>query len=68
VKPISAKDFARLLRQHGWEQARVKGSHHVYTKRGNPARISLPIHANQSVKTGLLKHLMALADIDETEL
>jgi predicted RNA binding protein YcfA (HicA-like mRNA interferase family) len=42
--------------------------HHVYTKPGNPARISLPIHGNQSLKIGLLKHLMALADIDETEL
>jgi predicted RNA binding protein YcfA (HicA-like mRNA interferase family) len=68
VKSISGKDFARLLQQHGWEQARVKGSHHVYTKPGNPARISLPIHGNQSLKIGLLKHLMALADIDETEL
>jgi len=28
----------------------------------------LPVHGNQSLKIGLLKHLMALADIDETEL
>jgi len=34
-------------------------------KVGNPARISVPIHKNTSLKIGLLKHLMKIAAIEE---
>ncbi len=68
MKSISGKNFARLPEKKGWHLERVKGSHHVYVKPGNPARISVPIHGNRSLKTGLLKHLMKSAEIDEDEL
>jgi predicted RNA binding protein YcfA (HicA-like mRNA interferase family) len=32
------------------------------------ARISLPIHKNDDLKVGLLKHFMKVAGISETEL
>jgi predicted RNA binding protein YcfA (HicA-like mRNA interferase family) len=54
VKGISGKEFARLLEKRGWELKHVKGSHHVYMKEGNPARISVPIHGNKPLK--LLKN------------
>lgn len=47
---------------------RVNGSHHVYMQSGNPARISLPIHKNEDLKIGLLKHFMKVAGINESEL
>jgi predicted RNA binding protein YcfA (HicA-like mRNA interferase family) len=56
VKSISGKQFARILESRGWVLMRVNGSHHVYMKAGNPARISLPIHKNEDLKIGLLKH------------
>lgn len=65
MKAISGKKFARLLEKHGWELKRIKGSHHVYMKPGNPARISVPIHGNRPLKIGLLKHLMKLAGIED---
>jgi predicted RNA binding protein YcfA (HicA-like mRNA interferase family) len=68
MKSVSGKEFAKLLEKRGWILARINGSHHVYTKSGNPARISLPIHGNQDLKTGLLKHLMKIAEISENEL
>jgi len=68
VKSISGKDFAKLLEKKGWELKRIKGSHHVYTKIDNQARISLPIHKNTPLKIGLLKHLMGIAGIEEKEL
>jgi len=68
LKQVSGKDFAKLLTQKGWELKRIHGSHHVYTKEGRKERISLPIHGNKPLKTGLLKHLMKIADISETEL
>ena len=67
MKNISGREFARLLERKGWTLRRVKGSHHVYMKEGNPARNSVPIHGNKPLKVGLLKHLMKLSEIDESE-
>jgi len=68
LKTVSGKDFARLLEKHGWELKRITGSHHVYAKPGNPARISVPIHGNTSLKFGLLKHLLKISGISEDQL
>jgi predicted RNA binding protein YcfA (HicA-like mRNA interferase family) len=37
-------------------------------KNGSSARISLPIHGNEDLKIGLLKHFMKVAGIAESEL
>jgi predicted RNA binding protein YcfA (HicA-like mRNA interferase family) len=68
LKSISGKHFAKLLQSRGWQLVRVSGSHHVYIKPGNPARISLPIHGNEDFKIGLLRHFMKVADISEGDL
>ena len=46
---------------------RVRGSHHIYAKAGQPARISVPVHGG-TLKRGLQKHLMKIAQIEESEL
>jgi len=68
VKAISGKRLCRLLEARGWVLKRIAGSHHVYVKEGNPARISVPVHGTTVLKLGLQRHLMKLADIDESEL
>ncbi len=68
MKTTSGKEFAKLLEKRGWELKRINGSHHIYAKFGNPARISVPIHSNTPLKIGLLKHLMKIANINENEL
>lgn len=68
MKTISGKDFARLLEKKDWMLKRTKGSHHIYAKEGNAIRISVPIHGNKPLKVGLLRHLMKVAEIDESEL
>lgn len=68
MKSISGKDFAKILEKHGWKLMRIKGSHHVYMKTGSTARISLPVHKNQDLKIGLLKNIMKIVNIDESEL
>jgi predicted RNA binding protein YcfA (HicA-like mRNA interferase family) len=47
---------------------RVNGSHHVYGKPGSVVRLSIPIHGNQPIKVGLLKHLAKLAGIADREI
>ncbi len=68
MKAISGKDFVRLLQQKGWQLARINGSHHIFTKPGKRERIVVPIHGNQSLKIGLLRHQMKIAGIDESDL
>ena len=68
MKTVSGKHFAKLLEKNGWQLLRIQGSHHIYGKRGNDARISVPIHKNQSLKIGLLRHLLKLAELSENDL
>lgn len=57
-----------LSGRRGWTPPRVSGSHHIYGKPGSIVRLSIPIHGNKPLKTGLLWHLLKLAAIDEREL
>ena len=68
MKALSGREFARLVERHGWKLLRVKGSHHIYGKSGSVVRLSIPIHGNRPLKTGLLRHLTKLADIADDDL
>jgi len=68
LKAVHGKRFCRALEDTGWELKRIKGSHHIYAREGTPLRISVPVHGKTPLKTGLLKHLMRLASIDENNL
>jgi len=68
MKSISGKELARLVEQHGWVLLRVHGSHHIYGKTGSIVRVSIPVHGNKPLKTGLLHHLLKMAGLSETNL
>jgi predicted RNA binding protein YcfA (HicA-like mRNA interferase family) len=40
----------------------------VSGKPGNIVRLSVPIHGNQPLKIGLLRHLLKMADLSEDDL
>lgn len=65
MKVVSGRDFARIVERRGWRLLRVVGSHHIYGKPGSVVRLSIPIHGNRPLKTGLLRHLAKLADIKD---
>jgi predicted RNA binding protein YcfA (HicA-like mRNA interferase family) len=68
MKSISGKEFAKILERNGWNLLRINGSHHIYGQFNNPARISVPIHGNQSLKPGLLRHFLKVANLSESDL
>lgn len=39
-------DVRKLLEQHGWKFARVRGSHHYFTRPG-ATPISIPVHGGK---------------------
>lgn len=68
MKALSGREFARLVERRGWSLLRISGSHHIYGKPSSIVRLSIPIHGNRPLKTGLLRHLAKLADIPDEEL
>ena len=68
MKSVSGKDLTKTLEKHGWLLLRINGSHHIYGKVGSEVRISVPIHGNQAIKTGLLRHFMKVAGLTERDL
>ena len=64
MKAYSGEEVCRLLEQHGWQLKRIKGSHHIYGKPGERVIITVPVHANQSLKPGLLRAILKFAKFD----
>jgi predicted RNA binding protein YcfA (HicA-like mRNA interferase family) len=67
MKSLSGREFARVIERRGWTLLRVSGSHHIYGKDGSAVRLSIPIHGNKPLKTGLLRHLAKLAEISDDD-
>jgi predicted RNA binding protein YcfA (HicA-like mRNA interferase family) len=68
VKAVSGREFARILERHGWRLARINGSHHIYVKEGQRETISLPIHVNETLRIGLARKLMKIAQLTDDDL
>jgi predicted RNA binding protein YcfA (HicA-like mRNA interferase family) len=68
MRALSGKEFARIIEQKGWVLLRIQGSHHIYGKTGVDVRLTIPIHGNQNLKVGILRHLMKMAEITEEDL
>lgn len=67
MKEVSGKAFARAIERRGWKFLRTAGSHHIYGREGSVVRLSVPVHGAKPLKTGLLRHLMKLADLNEAD-
>lgn len=67
MKTVSGKRFAKVLRDHGWKLARIT-RHHVYQSPDGKTTVSVPVHANQDLKTGILAALLKQAGLTEQDL
>lgn len=68
MKPVSGKELCKIVEKKGWILKRVNGSHHIYKKAGEQNLLVIPVHKNQDLKHGLLRSIMKLAGISESEL
>ena len=62
--PLSGKDLVRLPRENGWILVRIKGSHHILKK--GAAEVSVPVHGNQSLGTGLERKILKFTGVKRT--
>ena len=63
MKNITGKNLCKILKENGWELVRISGSHHIFTKKGEDAKIVVPVHGNKEIKTGLLKAILKTAGL-----
>jgi predicted RNA binding protein YcfA (HicA-like mRNA interferase family) len=68
VKPVSGPELARAAEQRGWALLRINGSHHIYGKAGEVARLSIPFHGSKPLKLGLQRSLMKTAGLTDADL
>ena len=68
MKAVSGKALARAVERKGWRLLRISGSHLIYGKDGEIARLTIPIHGNSVLKQGLQRSLMKIAGLQEDEL
>lgn len=63
---VEAKDLARVVRRLGFELDRQKGSHAVFRRDSDSARVVIPMHAGKSIRpktlAGILEDLGITAD------
>ncbi len=62
---LRPRDVIRTFEKLGWDVARQKGSHIILVKRGHPATLSVPKHAE--IARGTLRGLIAKAGLTPTE-
>jgi predicted RNA binding protein YcfA (HicA-like mRNA interferase family) len=65
---VSGRELARVVQAHGWKLARIHGSHHIFTMEGRRERIVIPVHGYRPLKIGLLRALMKIAGLKESDL
>lgn len=63
MKNVTGKQLCKLLVKNGWVLLRVNGSHHIFCKDGEEARIVVPVHANKPIKRGLLSAILKTAGL-----
>ena len=68
MKAVSGNKLAKVVERNGWSLMRVQGSHHIYGRAGSNVRLSIPVHGNEALKIGLLKHLLKMAGLTEGDI
>ncbi len=63
IGPISYRKLAKLLRQHGFESVRQKGSHVFYRHLDGRSTI-VPNHGGTDIPPGLVRKILADVELD----
>ena len=70
MKAVSGKHFCKILRKNGWTLRSIHGSHHNYSPPpdSDHTTVSVPVHANKDLGTGMQRALMKKTGIVESDL
>ncbi|MEI8371385.1 MAG: type II toxin-antitoxin system HicA family toxin [Planctomycetota bacterium] len=52
---ITGKTACKVFAKAGFRCCRIRGSHHILEHPAKPYRLSIPVHAGETIGLGLLK-------------
>lgn len=58
LNSISPKKLIKILLHLGFEEKRIKGSHHFYFNKNTGKTTTIPIHGNEQLSVGILKEIL----------
>jgi predicted RNA binding protein YcfA (HicA-like mRNA interferase family) len=65
---VSGKAAVKALRRAGYALRHIRGSHHIMTHPGPPARmVAVPVHGNRSLPPGTLSAILEEAHLTVDE-
>ena len=67
MKAVSGKQMCRILKRHGWQHVRTRGAHFTFEKPASTS-FTVPVHGNQTLKTGIQHAIMKAAGLTEEDL
>jgi predicted RNA binding protein YcfA (HicA-like mRNA interferase family) len=65
--PIQALKMIKLLRKLGFEEVRVRGSHHFFINPISKKSTTIPVHSNEVLGVGILKQIFRDIDLSVDE-
>ena len=68
MKAVSGKDLCKVLERRGWLLQRISSSHHIYSRPDRSDILSVPVHGNKTLKTGMQRAIMKQAGLTEADL
>jgi predicted RNA binding protein YcfA (HicA-like mRNA interferase family) len=64
---MKSADIIRLLKQDGWQEVAVKGSHHQFKHPVKPGRVTVP-HPKKDLPAGTLMSIYKQAGLKKSDL
>jgi len=64
---LTGKQLIKSLMKHGFEVARIHGSHHIL-KHSDGRQTVVPVHGKETIGPGLLNKIMKDVELDYSQL
>ena len=65
--PITPTKMIKILKHLGFEEVRVRGSHHFFIHPISKKSTTIPIHSNEILGVGILKQIFRDIDLSVDE-
>jgi predicted RNA binding protein YcfA (HicA-like mRNA interferase family) len=59
---VTSRDLIKLLERAGWKQVAVRGSHHQFTHKVHPGRVTVP-HPKKDLPIGTVNAILKQAGL-----
>jgi predicted RNA binding protein YcfA (HicA-like mRNA interferase family) len=66
MRTLSGKEVCSVLRKHGFEQVRQRGSHIIMQRQAEGSTITVPVPDHKELRTGTLLSIIRQSRLDRS--